>query len=164
MFYIFPCCISLKLLNVIGVPADIYQGNIYRSAFKDREASVDDQADKLQSHVDNPKVPDWVEKFSAAHKEMGEKYRKGLQAFKDSKFDHRAGDKAVAGMDRAPSALLGDAAKMMQQVADDSTREAAAQAQCAIYISLSVMLAALAIALVVFIWMIQRAIISPPGN
>ncbi|MGA7594203.1 MAG: methyl-accepting chemotaxis protein [Gallionella sp.] len=133
----------------------------YWSAFKDMESSVEEQAGKLQSHVDNPKVLDLVEKFSAAHKEMGEKYRKGLQAFQDSRFDHRAGDKAVAGMDRAPSALLGDAAKMMQQVADDANQEAIAQGQRAIYISLSVMLAALAVAFGVFIWMIQRAILSP---
>ena len=133
----------------------------YWSAFKDMEASVADQGNALHSKVDDPKVLDLLNQFSDAHKVMGEKYRAGLEAYKDSKFDHRAGDNAVAGMDRAPSALLGDAAKLMQQVADQASRDAAAQSQRAVYISLAIMLVALAVAFGVFIWMVQRAIIKP---
>ncbi len=133
----------------------------YWSAFKDMETSVADQGNALHSKVDNPKVLDLLNQFSDAHKVMGEKYRAGLEAFKNSKFDHRAGDNAVAGMDRAPSALLGDAAELMQQVADQASKDAAADSLRAIYISLAVMLVALALAFVVFIWMVQRAIIKP---
>lgn len=133
----------------------------YWSAFKDMEASVAEQGNVLRSKIDDPKVLDLLNQFSDAHKVMGEKYRAGLDAFKSSKFDHRAGDNAVAGMDRAPSKLLGDAAKLMQQVADEASKDAAAKSQQSIYISLAVMLVALAVAFVVFIWMIRRAIISP---
>jgi hypothetical protein len=47
-----------------------------------------------------------VEQFVSAHEKMGEAYHRGFAAFKEHGFDSAAGDKAVAGMDRAPSELL----------------------------------------------------------
>jgi methyl-accepting chemotaxis protein len=47
-----------------------------------------------------------IMEFLAAHKKMGEAYRRGVQEFKDKNFDSTVGDAAVAGIDRAPTELL----------------------------------------------------------
>jgi methyl-accepting chemotaxis protein len=92
---------------------------------------------------------------------MGERYSKGLDAYKDSKFDSKAGDAAVKGMDRPPTELLSDAATEMQKIADDSAKEALTASHNAITTSLVMMIAALTISFAGFLWMIQRSILNP---
>lgn len=131
------------------------------SGFKKMERTVQDQASALRAHASDSKVRELLDKFASAHQEMGVKYSKGLETFKDSKFDSKAGDMAVKGMDRAPTELLGDAAALMQKVADDAAKEATAQSRRAITVSIAVMIAALAVAFVAFLWMIQQAMLNP---
>lgn len=133
----------------------------YWSDFKKMEHTVQEQVGALRSRTGDTKVHELLDKFASAHQEMGVKYSKGLETFKDSKFDSKAGDIAVKGMDRAPTELLSEAASLMQKIADDAAKEAAAQSRRAITISIAVMLAALAVAFVAFLWMIQRAILNP---
>jgi methyl-accepting chemotaxis protein len=55
---------------------------------------------------------------------MGEAYRRGLATFKDRGFDSAAGDAAVAGIDRAPTELLGKAKERFIAVADQEAKQA----------------------------------------
>lgn len=125
------------------------------------EQAVHDQTETLRSRVNDPKARELLDKFAVAHHEMGGKYEKGLEAFKDSKFDSKSGDSAVKGMDRPPTELLGDAATLMQQLADDAAKEASTQGRRAIIISLVLVAAALICAFAAFLWMVQRTIIFP---
>jgi methyl-accepting chemotaxis protein len=129
--------------------------------FKKMEQSVHEQAESLRSRVKDPKARDLLDRFAVAHQEMGGKYTKGLEAFKDNKFDSKSGDLAVKGMDRPPTELLGDAATLMQQIADDAAKEASDQGRRAVFISLALVAAALVIAFASFLWMVQRTIINP---
>ncbi|OYX80227.1 MAG: hypothetical protein B7Y77_00840, partial [Bradyrhizobium sp. 35-63-5] len=81
----------------------------YWGNFQKREAEVRAQADKLSRNIGEPESKQLVVKFLDAHKTMGEAYRRGLEAFKNHNFDSAAGDAAVAGIDRAPTELLGQA-------------------------------------------------------
>ncbi len=51
-----------------------------------------------------------VQEFISAHATMGEKYQQGFDAFVASNYDSATGDRAVKGIDRAPSKLLSTAA------------------------------------------------------
>ena len=54
---------------------------------------------------------------------MGDAYRHGLQEFKDHGFDSAVGDKAVAGIDRAPTELLNKAKERLLALAQTKASE-----------------------------------------
>ena len=53
---------------------------------------------KRGSHRSVQELEAAIRQFIAAHKSMGDAYRRGLQQFKDHQFDSAAGDASVAGM------------------------------------------------------------------
>jgi methyl-accepting chemotaxis protein len=75
----------------------------YWAAFQQRETDVRDLANRVEPRVVDPEALQFVTQFIAAHKTMGDAYRRGLQQFKEHDFDSSAGDQAVAGMDRGPT-------------------------------------------------------------
>ncbi|SAL41025.1 methyl-accepting chemotaxis protein I [Caballeronia sordidicola] len=120
----------------------------YWSAFQTREKTVNGLASELRARLPEGESRALIEKFADAHISMGQGYRKGLDAFKAADFDPYAGDKAVAGVDRAPAELLEQAAK---KISADSARVAEfadIEARHATEISVSLMLAVLALAMI----------------
>ncbi|EUC19352.1 methyl-accepting chemotaxis protein [Paraburkholderia hospita] len=130
------------------------------AAFEAQERIVDSQTKELLASLDDAGARTLVEQFAAAHVDMGGGYRRGLEAFKAAGFEPMAGDKAVAGVDREPARLLGEAvqqiatntAAMSAQAADDARRAAA--------ISLVLMLVAF-IAGLCGAFLFSRSITSP---
>ncbi|GAB7537267.1 methyl-accepting chemotaxis protein [Burkholderia sp. 3C] len=107
----------------------------YWSAFQKREAAVADSAARLEAKLPDGEARTLVTQFAAAHAEMGKGYRKGFEAFKAAGEDPAAGDAVVAGVDRAPSTLLDQAAQL---IAADNARiaaDAATEAQRATVVS-----------------------------
>src|SRR5271154_3957190 len=66
-------------------------------SFASDEKNVEETAKEARSATPHEDVRASLEKFLAAHRTAGETYRKGLDAFKESKFDPRTGDKAAQG-------------------------------------------------------------------
>ena len=52
-------------------------------AFEKRESDVHSAAERMKAGVADTEAAQLIGQFAAAHKEMGEAYRRGLQAFKD---------------------------------------------------------------------------------
>jgi HAMP domain-containing protein len=92
------------------------------SAFQQRESDVRNATERMRSGVTDAEASQLIGQFVAAHQQMGEAYRRGLQAFKDRGFDSAVGDAAVAGIDRAPTELLGKAKARFIAVADQDAR------------------------------------------
>jgi len=111
-------------------------------AFAKREAAVDDKAKELLATLSPGESRTLVEQFAAAHAKMGVDYRKGFDAFKDAGFEPSAGDGAVAGMDREPARLLGEAGKKIAADSAAASADAAAQAHRASMVSIVLMLVA----------------------
>jgi methyl-accepting chemotaxis protein len=109
----------------------------YWGAFEQREKAVYSQGEALVRQTLDPQARDIVTQFLAAHKTMGEKYRAGLQRFKDANFDSSAGDKAVAGMDRPPTELLTKAKDRLTALAKESAGEGIDKGLMAVWISLT---------------------------
>ncbi|MGI4858546.1 MAG: methyl-accepting chemotaxis protein [Janthinobacterium lividum] len=110
------------------------------TAFEKQERVVDGLSADLKNRLPPGTSRDLIAQFAAAHIAMGTGYRRGLAAFKAADFDPSAGDRAVAGVDRQPAALLDQAA---HRIAEDSAREAAgaaADARWASRLSLGLML------------------------
>jgi len=94
------------------------------NAFQARENDVRNATDRMRTSVGEAEAAQLIGQFLAAHKEMGEAYRRGLQKFSDSGFDSAVGDAAVAGIDRAPTELLGKAKERFIAVADREAKQA----------------------------------------
>lgn len=133
----------------------------YWSGFRNMESKVQGQTNELINRTNDPKAHELLVNFANAHKEMGEKYDKGLEVFKSSNFESKAGDTAVKGMDRAPTELLSDAALQMQTLADNASKEAINQSRHAITLCVVTVIVAVSIAFVGFLWLVRRSILHP---
>lgn len=130
--------------------------------FENEEQKIQETGQSLRPKLQGEsEALDLVEKFLNVHQEMGVAYRKGLQAFKASNFDSRAGDKAVKDIDIAPTELLTRAADDLSAIADRSARRAVESGQQGIFISLVLMGGAVLMAFIIFMWMMQKAIVKP---
>ncbi|CAM2163339.1 methyl-accepting chemotaxis protein [Paraburkholderia sacchari] len=130
------------------------------SAFEAREREVDALAAQLKTNLPEGESRDLVERFAAAHTAMGEGYRTGLAAFKAAGLDSAAGDHAVAGVDRAPAALLGEAARRIAAQAAHASADAANDARHATAISAVLMVAALIVSMTGS-WLFSRTVTRP---
>ena len=102
-------------------------------------------------------------RFSSAHGAMGERYRRGLDAFKAAAFEPVAGDTAVQGIDREPARLLEAAA---DKVAADTRAQAqltTASARQATFVSIGLMLISAALG-VVGAAVFSRTVTRPIGQ
>ncbi len=116
----------------------------YWSQFVEAEKDVRERTQRLRDTAQNAEVRDILGRFLVAHEEMGRKYREGLEAFKKAGFDHKAGDAAVKGIDRAPTDLLTQAADWVRGDADSTV--AAVQRDVAGKLNLMLIVAGAAIA------------------
>jgi methyl-accepting chemotaxis protein-1 (serine sensor receptor) len=119
----------------------------YWGAFQQREARVDQMADALRQRLPAGASKDLVGQFADAHKTMGVGYRKGYDAFVAANYDPTPGDKAVAGADRAPAALLEKAAHDIAETSAAVSANADRQAQRSTWFSMVLMVIAATLAL-----------------
>jgi methyl-accepting chemotaxis protein len=126
----------------------------YWGSFEAEERKVQEQARALSGRLGEPAAKALVDQFVSAHTEMGVAYRKGLEAFKAGQFESKVGDKAVKGIDRAPTELLTKAAAEISAVAADHAKRAVEQARTAMVSAL----VAIALAVIVAFGMTARMI------
>ncbi|WP_323751135.1 methyl-accepting chemotaxis protein [Marinobacter sp.] len=103
--------------NVLLRGADDDQREKYWSRFQTMEAHIQQQLELLIPELADDETKDLMQRFQNAHNIMGQAYRKGFSQFVASSFDHTAGDKAVAGIDRQPSKLIEDASTHIRDYA-----------------------------------------------
>jgi len=133
------------------------------AAFEKQERIVDDETRALLASLDDSGARALIEQFATAHQSMGGGYRKGLEAFKAADFEPTAGDRAVAGVDREPARLLGQAVEQIAAKAAAMSAQACSDGRRAGAISLLLMLVAFAAGLGGAI-MFSRSITRPLTN
>lgn len=136
----------------------------YWASFEKQERKIQDAAMSLGKNVADPKIRELIGQFLNAHREMGVAYRKGLQAFKDSRYDPKAGDHAVKGIDRAPTELLSQAAQESAALATRASKRAISSGYRGIMLSLGLMAAAVAAAFIAFLWLVKGNIVAPANR
>jgi methyl-accepting chemotaxis protein len=135
--------------------------NKHWTAFQQREGDVQHLAEQMSRSIVDPEAAGLISQFVAAHKTMGEAYRRGLQEFKDHDFDSTAGDKAVAGIDRAPTELLTKAKELLMSSADARTQEAKDKAERASWITLVVLASVIGLSVLAFFVVVQKSVSQP---
>lgn len=79
----------------------------YLKNFTKQEEKIQQEIEELKSITDNPKIVAMIDDFSTSHKILGQEYRQGLVAFNGASSEkYKVGDKAVDGIDRAPTDKL----------------------------------------------------------
>lgn len=149
--------------NVLLRGKDPEKLNKYWKGFEKEEASVAAEAASLQSELSAGKAKDLLSEFVTSHKQLGEGYRKGLALFKDAGADSAAGDKAVAGIDRAPTETLNKAVEEIVQQAKEASISADDQAKSSVIMAAIIIALAVGVGLVMFSFLTQRNIITPAG-
>lgn len=150
--------------NVLLRGGDAAALDKYWGSFEKEERKIRDIAVSLEKTVENPKAKESIQKFLKAHQDMGMAYRVGLQAFKDSNFDSKAGDRAVKGIDRAPTELLDQSAHEAKEIADLASKRAITSGYRGIFVSLGLMASAIVVAFFAFLWMVKGHIVTPANR
>jgi len=131
--------------------------------FVGSEKDVSETAKEARNATPHEDVRASLEKFLAAHKAAGETYRKGLEAFRDAKFDPRAGDKATEGASKAPSERLDDAEKLASEWGARATAQAVNSAETGYRLAIVGTITAMVGALVALWIFFRRAVLAPMG-
>jgi methyl-accepting chemotaxis protein-1 (serine sensor receptor) len=132
----------------------------YWQAFQDGERKVDEQVGKLIAGLPAGKERALLEQFRSAHTRMGQDFRTGYALFEAAGFDASSGDAAVKGKDRAPSALLVQAAREIVAGAGHEVAEAQSGSRRATLLSLLAMVLGSVAAIVAGI-LVSRSIVRP---
>ncbi|MEO5690342.1 MAG: methyl-accepting chemotaxis protein [Burkholderiaceae bacterium] len=130
------------------------------SAFAKQEIAVDERVAALLKTLPTGESRELVGQFAQAHVKMGASYRKGFDAFKAAAFDPTAGDAAVAGVDREPTRLLGEAQKKIAADSAAVSEQASTDAKRATVVSLILMVVMCAFGVGVGVWF-SRCITRP---
>lgn len=105
-----------------------------------------------------------VEDFLTAHQKAYGQYQAGYERFVDSGYDSSVGDKAVSGIDRAPSKLLSDATALVIQEDKDTAATLQAEAS-AIPLKAQLGLIFCSVVLTLFVWItLKKTFLSPLQN
>jgi len=136
----------------------------YWSQFLKAEKDTLSTAREARAELRDAAILAKLEEFATGHKAAGERYRAGLEAFKQANFDPKVGDKSVTGIDRAPAKALEDAQHLAVEAGAKATSLAVSSAEngyrAAIVGTVGVMLAAL-----VMLWLfIKKTVLSPIGD
>ncbi|MGE4473575.1 MAG: methyl-accepting chemotaxis protein [Sulfuricurvum sp.] len=88
----------------------------YLKNFIKQEETVQQEIKALKLITENPKIVAMIDDFAKAHTVLGKEYRQGLSAFDNATSEkYKVGDKAVDGIDRAPTDKLDALVKVYQK-------------------------------------------------
>jgi len=150
--------------NVLLRGSDSAALDKYWASFEKEEHKIQGMAASLEKNIGDAKIRELVEQFMKAHRDMGVAYRKGLQAFKDSRYDPKIGDHSVKGIDRAPTELLTRAAHEAAVAASQSSQQAIRSGYRGISISIGLMASAVLVAFIAFLWLVKGNIVDPANR
>ncbi|WP_411993055.1 methyl-accepting chemotaxis protein [Agarivorans sp. DSG3-1] len=105
--------------NVLLRGHDAEQNKKYWGRFQEKQQQVQQQVTKLVSELEEANYPELArtaKDFLASHKILGSAYAKGKAEYEAAGFDFKVGDKAVKGMDRAPSKSMAELSDKLKAV------------------------------------------------
>ena len=91
----------------------------YWGQFVTLQEDIEQKGQALADKLPDDESKKLLQGFLRAHANAYLKYQEGARAFAAAGFDPTAGDNAVTGIDREPSKMLSDSAKLISKQADD---------------------------------------------
>lgn len=156
--------------NVLLRGHDDQRREKYWGQFQELEASIQNQGKGLLAELKQvgdsgsvltQEAAELLEQFLNEHRMMGGAYRAGFNQFVEQGYDHTVGDKAVSGIDRAPTKLLDEAAIAIDELMSEGASLAKESAGRIVVICIAALLIGALVALVSAFAFSQRVLISP---
>ncbi|UVL27960.1 methyl-accepting chemotaxis protein [Pseudomonas donghuensis] len=132
----------------------------YWQQFLAREQQVQGILDQLIEHSEQP-LKARAEQVKDSHRQLGQAYAQGRQAFLAAGADPAAGDQAVKGVDRAASEQM---SALVTQLRTDAQARAQAISQSAertVWLGLLVMFGSAVLVGLFSLWLVNRSLIEP---
>jgi len=131
------------------------------AAFLQDEADVKAAISEARHAVTYDDLAGKLDDFISAHEDAGQRFRAGLETFKASGFDPRAGDKALDGMDRTATDRLLQAEASSRERGAKAVTAAVERARNAYVIAAASCVVVIALALVVLWLFVRRSVVRP---
>ncbi|WP_298187403.1 methyl-accepting chemotaxis protein [uncultured Pseudomonas sp.] len=148
--------------NVLLRGSDSAQLNKYWSQFEAQERKVQDTLSKLSLLASNDlDLKRKVDSLRNEHQNLGSKYRAGRDAFIAAGADAKAGDTAVAGIDRNTTEQMDALAAQLYKQSLDQASLINAAADRTILVGILAMLGATLLIALLSLWLINRNLINP---
>lgn len=133
----------------------------YWGRFQAREKEIQSALEQVVARVQDDTVKQDVRQFLSAYQTMMAAYAQGREQFIASGFDPQAGDQAVQGIDRAPTAQMAALAKYFSDQAAQSSMILGKQADYRIMMILTALLVG-AVAVLLFAgWLGRKGLVRP---
>lgn len=133
----------------------------YWSKFSQRHNLIQEEGKELLQTIDVESTKDKLKAFLQTHKSLYPLYSKGRDAFIQSDFDHKAGDKAVSGIDRQPAKQLLDLSADLEKITESQIEDSKTDSINALQITLVSIVIAIILSIAAFLVMVKRTILIP---
>ena len=148
--------------NVLLRGSNAEQLNKYWQRFESKEASVQSQLTQLlQRYALPPRLENEIQSFQQEHQQLGDRYRQGLERFKQSNFDARLADQAVSGIDRRSSQYLLQINQQINDLVNSRDAEITKFKLTVINWSIAALIIIALITLALLTWYMQKLITKP---
>jgi methyl-accepting chemotaxis protein-1 (serine sensor receptor) len=147
--------------NVLLRGRDPQKLDQYWKAFEAMEREAADTAKEARAGTPHEDVRASLQSFMEQHKAAGAAYRKGLEAYKAAGNDPYAGDKAVEGIDRAPTKTLSEAVAKAEEHGAFMVNKSVRSADNVFRIGIGALVAAILAALATLWLYMRRAVLEP---
>lgn len=150
--------------NVLLRGHDDGQREKYWGKFQKRHVAVQEISNQLLEMPLTPEQRTDVEKFIKVHNALLPKYQAGFDAFVASGYNHKSGDKAVAGIDREPTKLIDSITKSLLNKAQSDSVIVQANAGTTVIAGIAIIALSIPALLLVTYFIINKMIIVPIQN
>lgn len=147
--------------NVLLRGHDDEQREKYWGRFKNLEAEIQSEAAELLVQRRGQPGASQLQDFLEAHKDMAQGYQAGYDAFVASGYIHTVGDAEVKGIDRAPTKTLEEAAKIIGEVAEQSSNAAVTRATDAVGVAIPLLLMVTVLAVAAGFFALRHFLTTP---
>ncbi|HWD33069.1 MAG TPA: methyl-accepting chemotaxis protein [Pseudomonas sp.] len=138
-------------------PADLEK---YWQQFLAREQQVQGILDQL-IHSSDATLKARAEQLKESHRQLGQAYAQGRQAFLAAGADPAAGDQAVKGVDRATSEQMSELVSQLRSEAQTRASAINQSAERTVWLGLLVMFGSALLVGLFSLWLVNRSLIEP---
>jgi len=132
----------------------------YWQQFLAREQQVQDILDQLIERSDPP-LKARAQQLKESHRQLGQAYERGRQAYLAAGADPTAGDQAVKGVDRAASEQMSELVNQLRSDAQVQAQAISQSAERTVWLGMLVMFGSAVLVGLISLWLVNRNLIEP---
>jgi len=133
----------------------------YWGKFSQRHKMIQEEGKALLSTLDDASIKEKLTALLQTHQSLYALYSKGRDVFIENNFDHKAGDKAVSGIDREPTKQLRSLSAALEKVTESQIENSKMDSINTLQITLVTIAIAIILSIAAFLVMVKKTILIP---